>query len=183
MTRWIAALLIIGLGAVTAWCPAEATDHPVHKSLMKAGTALQVGYARTCVGRDLAGDWELVTFDSPYRFRNPRAPYLFPHQVFQYTTHGGAKSAHSRRPIQDSPGKVLQTVPMDMTYEVRRSGRVILKATGHDEPKEIWSCQIATRDFERDAHRTAVRRGDLLMTLLGSEGKALFVRQLRKSTS
>ena len=183
MTRWIAALLITGLGTVMTWCPAEATERPVQKSLMKKGSILQAEYARPCEGRDLAGDWQLVTFDSPYRFRNPRAPYLFPHQVFQYTTHGGAKSAHSLWPIRDSPGKVLETVPMDMTYEVRQSGRVILKAKGHDEPKEIWSCQIATRNFERAARRSAVRRGDLLMTLLGSEGKALFARQLRKSTS
>ena len=77
----------------------EAKDHVAAKSLIATGSASRVNYARTCAGQDLLGNWQLMAFDSSYRFKNPQAPYLFRHQVFQYSKRGGAKSVHSLRPI------------------------------------------------------------------------------------
>ena len=85
MARWIGALIVAGYLSMVGWCPAEAKDRPVAKSLTRTGSVAQGNPARTCVGEDVQGNWTLVTFDSSYRFRNPQAPYLFPYQVFQYS--------------------------------------------------------------------------------------------------
>ena len=181
MTRWIGMLVVVGWVSMMCGVSVEAKDHSIAKSLTRIGPAVQVGYARACAGRDLLGNWELVTFDSSYRFRNPQAPYLFPHQVFQYSNHGGAKSAHSLRPILGNPDTVFETVPLEMTYKVERKGRLILKTKGHDEPVETWSCEVVTQDHETVGRGSAMQRGDLIMTLLGTGGQPLFVRHLRKS--
>lgn len=183
MARWIWALLIGGCIGILGWGSADAKDRPAAKSLTRTVPTAQGNALRRCAGEDVLGNWSLVTFDSSYRFRNPQAPYLFPYQLFQYSSERGAKSAHSRTPIPGSPDRVFETVPPDMTYRVEQGGRVVLKTGGHDAAVEIWSCSVVTRDREARGGGSDLRRGDLLMTLLGRNGQALFVRQLRKQAA
>jgi len=183
MTRLIGLLLVIGCWGVMGWCHAEAKDHPIAKSLTKKETPLQAGSVRTCAGEDLPGNWELIRFDSSYRFKNPQAPYLFPHQVFQYSDQGGVKSAHSLSPIVGHPDTVFAGVPLEMTYHVARRGRVVLKARGHEEPVETWTCQVVTQGHVTGGGGSTMQRGDLIMTLRGADGQPLFVRHLRKSAA
>ncbi len=183
MTRWIGAFIVAGCVSAMGWCPVEAKDRSVAKSLTRTGLAAHGNSSRACAGHDLLGNWQLVAFDSSYRFRNPQAPYLFPHQVFQYSNQGGAKSAHSRRPIIEQPDQLFEAVPMDMTYRVEGAGRIVLKTKGHNEVVETWSCTVVTQDREAMGDGTDLQRGDLVMTLMGSNGQALFVRYLRKSAA
>ena len=183
MARWIGALMVAGYLSMVGWCPAEAKDRPVAKSLTRTGSVAQGNSARTCVGEDVLGNWTLVTFDSSYGFRNPQAPYLFPYQVFQYSNQGGAKSAHSRKPILETSDQVFGAVPQDMTYRVERGGHIVIKTKGQNEAVETWSCRLITQDSKAMGDTTALQRGDLVMTLMGSNGQALFVRHLRKSAA
>jgi hypothetical protein len=182
MTRWLGILIVVAWVSVTAWGLVEAKDRSVAKSLARTGPVIG-GYARPCRGGDLPGNWRLVTFDSPYRFRNPQAPYLLPHQVFHYSNQGGTKSAHSLRPILALSDKIFETIPLEMTYRVRRGGLVVLKKHGHEETVESWTCTVITEDHDEAGGRIFVKRGDLLMTLRGTEGQALFVRHLRKDAA
>lgn len=138
-------------------------------------------YSRSCTGEDLPGIWSLVTFDSSYRFKNPQAPYLFPYQLFHYSREQGAKSAHSRTPIFENSERVFEAVPLDLTYRVEPGGRVVLKTKEQGAVVEVWSCSVVGHDPRAKDDRTALRRGDVVMTLLGSHGQPLFVRHLRKS--
>ncbi len=181
MARWRWALLIAGCATMIAVGLAEATDRPHAKSLTRPGLTAPASSSRSCTGEDLPGTWSLVTFDSSYRFKKPRAPYLFPYQVFQYSREHGAKSAHSRTPILDNPDRVFEGVPLDLTYQVEAGGHVVLTAKGKDAAVEVWSCSVVGQDSRVKDDYTALRRGDLVMTLLGRHGQALFVRHLRKS--
>ena len=180
MGRWLGVFLFAGCLGVAGWCPAEAKDHAVAKSLTRTGLAGHGQFSRACAADDLLGNWQLVAFDSSYRFRNPQAPYLFPHQAFQYSQRGGVKSAHSLQPLSGDPDQLFEAVPLDMTYRVEGKGRVVLKTKEHDETVETWSCRVITKDPEGMGDPTMLQRGDLVMTLMGSHGQGLFVRHLRK---
>ena len=180
MARSIGLFLVTGCWVIMCWCPAEAKDHPIAKSLTKTWSTIQSGHARVCAGEDLLGNWELIRFESSYQFKKPRAPYLFPHQLFQYSRHGGAKSAHSLHPIAGNPERVLAMVPSELTYQLTRGSRVVLTARGRHEPVETWSCEMVTRSRETVERESDLQRGDLIMTLVGSGGRPLFVRHLRK---
>ena len=180
MMRWIRMLLVMGGWTILSWLPAEAVDHPIATSLTHGGTSVPVRHARTCVGEDLLGNWDLIRFDSSYRFKNQRAPYLYPHQVFQYSNRGGVKSLHSLRPIVGHPESLFSPVPQEMVYQIKKSGRVFLRTRGHDEPVETWVCEVMTQDRPMSEQGIARKRGDLIMTLIGSERQPLFVRHLRK---
>lgn len=183
MARWRWALLIAGCASMMAWGVTDAKDRPSGKSLTRPGLAVHAPSLRSCSGDDVLGIWSLVTFDSSYRFKKPQAPYLFPYQVFQYSREHGAKSAHSRTPILDSPDRVFEGVPLDLTYQVEQGGRVVLTAKGHAEAREIWACSVVTRKNQMSGSESDLQRGDLLMTLLGSDGQPLFMRHLRKSAT
>lgn len=183
MTRWLWMLIVAGSASLTPWYPAEAKDRSLAKSLTRTGPVIQGGYDRPCAEDDLLGNWRLVRFDSSYRFRNSQAPYLFPHQVFQYSREGHAKSAHARNPIVGRPDEVFETVPSGMTYHVAQGGLVVLKTSGREQAVETWSCRVVTQDREQMEREVSMKRGDLVMTLLGTSGQALFVRHLRKSAA
>lgn len=180
MARWQWALVIAGCATMIAGGQAEAKDRPHAKSLMPLGSTVPSSSLRSCSVEDVFGTWTLVTFESSYRFKLPQAPYLFPYQVFQYLPGHGAKSAHSRTPILESPDRVFEGVPLDLTYQVEQGGRVILKTKGQEAAVEVWSCSVVWQESRAKDEHSALRRGDLVMTLLGKQGQALFVRQLRK---
>lgn len=180
MARWLGVLVLTGCLGVAGWCPAEAKDHAVAKSLTRTGLASHGQLSRACAADDLLGNWQLVAFDSSYRFRNPQAPYLFPHQAFQYSPGGGAKSAHSLQPLPGDPDQLFEAVPLDMAYRVEGKGRVVLKAKEDGETVETWTCRVITKNPEGREDQTTLQQGDLVMTLMGSHGQGLFVRHLRK---
>ncbi|MCW5797053.1 MAG: conserved exported protein of unknown function [Nitrospira sp.] len=181
MARWQWALLTACCSIMLASGSAVASDRAHAKSLTRSGVTIPLSSSRSCTGEDLPGTWSLVTFGSSYRFKNPQAPYLFPYQIFQYSREQGVKSAHSRIPLLDSPERVFEGVPMDLTYQVEPGGRVVLKTKGQDAAVEVWSCSVVGQASRAKNDGTALRPGDVVMTLLGSHGQALFVRHLRKS--
>ena len=183
MARWQWALLTACCSITLAFLSAEAKDRPHAKSLTRPALTVPASSLRSCTGEDLPGTWNLVTFNSSYGFKNPQAPYLFPYQVFHYSREQGAKSAHSRTQILERAERVFEGVPLDLSYQVEQGGRVLLKSRSQDAVVEVWSCSIVGQDSRPKDDGTALRRGDLVMTLLGSHGQALFVRHLRKDAA
>ncbi|MBS0169649.1 MAG: hypothetical protein JSR62_04790 [Nitrospira sp.] len=181
MARWQWALLTACCSIMLVSGLAAASDRPHAKSLTRPGLPAPASSLRSCSGDDLLGTWSLVAFESSYRFKHPDAPYLFPYQVFHYSSEHGAKSAHSRTPMLDSPDRLFEGVPLNLTYQVEPGGRVVLKTKGQDAAVEVWSCSVVGQDSQAKNDGIALRLGDVVMTLLGSHGQALFVRHLRKT--
>lgn len=165
--------------------------------LMSAGFAVEAGerslrprsaynlawiksHSRPCESADLPGIWRLLTYDSPYRFKHPHAPYLHPHQLFQFARDGGMKSVHSSLPIRDNPARVFQGSPSDMAYSLEPRGLLLVQVHGTAQTKEKWQCVAIIRDHRDGERHPAMKRGDILMKLIGTHGQILFVRQLRK---
>ncbi len=140
-------------------------------------------YFRLCQPQDLPGTWRLVKFDSQYQFKDPLAPYLLPHQLFHFSKGGGLKSAHSVRPIEEDPQKVFARIPLAITYTLARNGVVSVKAKGTAETMETWQCVSITQDRNDEDRRFAMKRGDIVMTLVGKHGQTIFMRQLRKGAA
>jgi hypothetical protein len=148
--------------------------------------SLSLSYARACRPADLLGTWRLVSFHSPYGFKDSRAPYLLAHQLFQYSNDGLMKSAHSAHPIADPPREIFDRIPSAMSYTLAAKGMVTVRNSATEAaiqaPRETWQCAAILRDAVRDKSAGGmVKQGDLVMTLIGKNGRTLFVRQLRKT--
>lgn len=145
--------------------------------------AEDTSYSRVCRTQDLPGTWRLVKFDSQYQSKDPRAPYLLPHQLFHFSKSGGLKSAYSARPIEEDPHKMFARIPLAITYALARNGVVSVKAKGTAKTMETWQCVTITQDRNDDDRRFAMKRGDIVMTLVGKHGHTIFMRQLRKDAA
>ena len=77
MMRWMRILLVVGYWTLLGWLSADASDHLLAKSVTPEGASMPVRSARACSSEDLLGNWDLDKYDSSYRFKNQRAPYLF----------------------------------------------------------------------------------------------------------
>lgn len=137
-------------------------------------------YSRFCKPGDLIGTWRLVKFSTPHEFKDPQAPYLLPHQMFQFLKDGTMKSAHSPIPLPDDPTKVFQAIASESTYSFTKAGQVTLKGKTAEAGAETWHCVTITEDRKIEAQQVFMKRGDVVMTLIGKKGEPAFTRQLRK---
>jgi hypothetical protein len=138
---------------------------------------------RSCRRVDLLGTWQLVTYSARFRAKDPAAPYLYPHQLFQFSVDGSMKSAHSPKAFVGAPGHILGKVPSVLRYEMDPDypGRVTVKSSGPRATAETWQCLTITSEDRKNPNNPAfVGTGDLVMTLVGKNGEPLFVRYLRK---
>ncbi len=144
------------------------------------GAASAKSYSRFCKAKDLVGTWKLVQYSSQFEFKDPNAPFLLPHQVFHFSEGGSMKSAYSAQPFAADPKKVLQQMPDEVNYSFEREGMVTLKARNAPASTETWHCVTITADKKDVAHRAAMKKGDVVMTLVGKNGQPVFSRQLRR---
>jgi hypothetical protein len=170
MSAFLAALCSMTLLAVSEVAVAAATKD----------TGSAMAYSRFCKAQDLVGTWKLVKYSSQYEFKDPNAPFLMPHQVFHFSDRGSMKSAYSAKPFAGDPKKVLQQVPDEVNYAFEREGLMTLKAKSAPAGAETWHCVAITVDKKDDVHQAAMKKGDVVMTLVGKNGQPVFVRQLRK---
>ena len=74
-------------------------------------------------------------------------------------------------------------IPLVITYTLGRNGVVSVKAKGTAEAMETWQCVTITQDRNDEDRRFAMKRGDIVMTLVGKHGQIIYMRQLRKGAA
>jgi len=136
--------------------------------------------SRFCKPHDLVGTWRVVKWTSEFQFKDPNAPYLLPHQLFQFSADGSMKSAHSAKAFAEGPKKVFQAMPAVVTYSFNQDGIVTVKAKDPTGASETWHCVSMTRDRADDQQNAFLKKGDIVMTLVGKNGQPLYARQMRK---
>lgn len=137
-------------------------------------------YSRFCKPGDVVGTWHLVKWTSDYQFKDPNAPYLLPYQVFQFSADKVMKSAHSPKPFERDPAKIFKTMPALVTYAFDRDGMLTIKAKGAASASETWHCVSITEERADEQRQATFKKGDLVMTLVGPNGQALYARQMRR---
>ncbi|MGH7205307.1 MAG: hypothetical protein ACREI2_03750, partial [Nitrospiraceae bacterium] len=102
--------------------------------LLLACAVPESGYAaadkpssRFCKPQDLVGTWRVMKWTSEFQFKDPNAPYLLPHQLFQFSADGSMKSAHSAKAFTGDPRKVFQAMPAVVTYSFNQEGMVTIQ--------------------------------------------------------
>lgn len=136
--------------------------------------------SRFCKPQDLVGTWRVVKWTSEFQFKDPNAPYLLPHQLFQFSADGSMKSAHSAKAFAGDPKQMFQAMPAFVTYSFNQEGMVTIRAKDSAGASETWHCVSMTRDRADDQHKAFLKKGDIVMTLVGQNGQPLYARQMRK---
>ncbi|MGH7164918.1 MAG: hypothetical protein ACREIS_05260 [Nitrospiraceae bacterium] len=135
--------------------------------------------SRFCKPGDVVGIWRLVKWTSDFQFKDPKAPFLLPYQLFQFSADKVMKSAHSAKPFQGDPVKMFKAMPALVTYAFDRDGMLTIKANG-SAASETWHCVWMTENRADEQRQTLLKKGDLVMTLVGNNGQALYARQMSR---
>lgn len=175
----------MGLALVVLWSGYTLAEPAVHQSKLYMGASLsrvESSGSRVCGPSDMVGTWQLVGYGSRRDLTRRDAPYAYPYQVFRFGHDGTMQSAHSRTAFLETPAQILARVPADLQYEMvaNRQGLLTVTPRGAEEPAETWYCRTLTVDQIDLARRTVLRRGDVVLTLVGKAGAPLFTRHLRK---
>ena len=75
---------------------------------------------------------------------------------------------------------MFQAMTAVVTYSFNQDGMVTIKAKGSPGASETWHCVSMTQDRADDRQKAFLKKGDIVMTLVGKNGQPLYARQMRK---
>ncbi len=149
---------------------------------VSAKTSSESGYHRACTASDIVGTWQVVKWRPLVKFseKDKSSSYFHPHQLYQFTADGTLKSMTSTRPFDSGSSRAFDRVPKVISYHFPSNGQLETRRTDSPGHGERWVCHFVTKDVKDASRQVDLRQGDVVMTLLGREGKPIFIRQLRR---
>lgn len=138
-------------------------------------------YHRACLAADLVGLWKVVQWTTYIDKANLNS-YGHPHQWYWFSADGALRSMTSTKP-NENVGEIAETLgklPAVISYSCAEGGKVATTRKDSPNGSELWAAFVVTQDKAEAARNVDLKRGDVVMTLLGKEGRPLYVRQMRK---
>ena len=143
---------------------------------------------RTCLVSDLVGTWELKGFNSKTKV-DPKNPSTWMYQRFLFDKKGNVKEMTSREPIEGNKAAVRKFENALSTSKYGLDERGILSVTKLELPyPEKCLCIYVMKDLPPEtiakvpeAKRAGLpRKGDVLLTYFGRDGKPHLSKNLRR---
>ncbi len=130
---------------------------------------------------DLPGLWTVVQW-SAFTDESELGSYVEPYQWFLFDTSGVLRSVTAQKPSDDIAEikKALQALPVDVHYMCPSQGTVETMRSHTPGSSELWRAFYVTRDTVDASGKVDLRKGDIVMTLMGRDRKPTYARQIRK---
>ncbi|NOY75573.1 MAG: hypothetical protein GXP32_07250 [Kiritimatiellaeota bacterium] len=140
-------------------------------------------YSRLCAERDLRGLWSVVKWSPYMRVKGAdwRESLFLRHQWFEFDGDGHLKTVASNKKMnRDTVVKLLGKTPWGVDISFKRDGFCEISSESKKYPGSVWRCALITRDIKIQSRKLDLRKGDVIMTLLGDDENILYFRQMRK---
>lgn len=155
---------------------------------VQAAENLPAKPGRPCKASDLVGTWQLKTLVAQARL-NKKDPFVWDHQRVRFTADGGTAQIVSEKPLDQDPAalkRFAESLTVS-TYAVDERGILSVSKLESPDPENCL-CVIATADpspaalakLKPEQLARAPKKGDLLLTYLGSNRKPLLTKVFRK---
>ena len=144
-----------------------------------------MAYSRLCEERDLRGLWRVVKW-MPYmdvRGTDWRLPMFLRHQWMEFDGNGHLRTVAANKKMDDAEAeKLLRKAPWKLSITFERLGFCMISSEKERYPGAVWRCALITKDIKARATKLNLKKGDVVMTLLGDDENIQYFRQLRKIT-
>jgi len=140
-------------------------------------------YSRLCLEDDLYGLWKVVRWIPYFEIRGKdwNKPAFLKNQWFLFDGKGGMKSLASNMDIKlDDVMKKLSDSNSHISLSFKRKGFMEVVSDKKEVPVEHWRCSISEKNLKIEALKTEVKKGDMIMTMLGNDNTIRYFRQLRR---
>jgi len=161
------------------------TGNVAEKAALELNTSLK--YSRLCEEDDLYGLWKVVRWIPYFELKGKdwEKPPFLKHQWFEFNGKGGMKSLSSNMKLQlDDVRKKLFDAAFDAKISFKSKGFMTIKYRAADKQtrneQERWRCSIAEKDMNVPALDVAIKKGDIIMTLLAEDNTILYFRLMRR---
>jgi len=130
---------------------------------------------RPCARADLLGTWQVVRMGAARSVTVDRsAPEYYPHQRYVFAADATMRYLAAQKAITAEDHRTLAAAPATATtWAVDETGRLLTQADGVPR-QEVSTCAVLLKQIE------AGEAGDVVLTRLDAEGRALSRRQLRR---
>ena len=130
---------------------------------------------RPCTRADLLGTWQVVRMGAARSVTVDRsAPEYYPHQRYVFAADATMRYLAAQKAITAEDHRTLAAAPATATtWAVDKPGRLLTQADGVPR-QEVSTCAVLLKQIE------AGEAGDVVLTRLDAEGRALSRRQLRR---
>ena len=142
-----------------------------------------MAYSRLCEERDLRGLWRVVKW-TPYmevKGADWRLPMFLRHQWMEFDGSGHLRTVAANKKISDGEAeKLLRKALWKLTITFKRLGFCVISSEKARYPGAVWRCALITKEIKSSPTKLDLKKGDVVMTLLGDDENILYFRQLRK---
>ena len=140
-------------------------------------------YSRLCEECDLRGIWRVVKW-IPYmeiKGADWRRAMFLRNQWFEFDGAGHLKTLASNKKMKlKNVVARLSQAPWGVKINFTRRGFCVISSEMDKFPDAVWRCAVITRDIVLAKRKYNLRKGDIVMTLLGDDENILYFRLLRK---
>ncbi len=143
---------------------------------------------RACVMSDLVGTWEMKSLNSKIK-TNPKDPFAWPYQRFIFDKKGDVKEMTAQIPIEGNRAAIQKFENSLSLSRYSLDERGVLSITKLElHYPERCLCAYVTRDLPPEAlakipeakKAKLPKKGDILLTYFGKDGKPTLSKILRK---
>ncbi|OGL12875.1 MAG: hypothetical protein A3F92_08005 [Candidatus Rokubacteria bacterium RIFCSPLOWO2_12_FULL_71_22] len=146
----------------------------------KAATRERSEALRPCTRPDLIGEWEVVRMGAARAVTVDRSdPEYYAYQRFVFSSNATMRYLAAQKTITVADRQALTATPASMTWAVDAAGRLLTHTEGTPR-REVSTCEVLLREVQSERAGVTGLPGDVLLTRLDAEGRAVARRQLRK---
>jgi hypothetical protein len=140
-------------------------------------------YSRLCQEEDLYGLWKVVRWIPYFEIsgKDWNKPAFLKNQWFLFDGKGGMKSLASNMEMKlDDVKRKLSDSNSNISISFKRKGFMDVAYEDKNFPVEHWRCSVAEKNLIIKSVNTELKKGDLIMTMLGKDNTIKYFRQLRR---
>ena len=135
---------------------------------------------RPCTRADLLGTWQVVRMGAARSVTVDRSdPEYYPHQRYVFATNAIVRYLAAQKAITPEDHRALAAAAAAATWAVDETGRLLTQPDGAPR-QEVSTCAVLLGEVRSEGGGVTGEPGDVLLTRLDAEGRAVSRRQLRR---
>jgi len=135
---------------------------------------------RPCTRTDMIGAWQVIRMGAASAGDVDRddAEY-YPHQRYVFSSDATVRYLAAQTPITPAAHRALAAAAPAMTWATDDGGRLLIQPAGAPR-RQVSTCQVLVTGTHDASGVVTGEPGDLLLTRLAEDGRAVSRRQLRR---
>lgn len=140
-------------------------------------------YSKLCRNQNVIGFWKVIKWTAYFQIQSKdwKKPSFMKFQWYVFSEDGQIKTLSAGKDLKIAAvEKELAGSKTPLRFQIEKKGMMKVTSIEKKEVNELWRCVLVTKNITEKTLGIELKKGDLLQTLIGTNNKILYVRQMRK---